>query len=147
MEKYLQFVLFPFMIINITCCVRFPNINKRKGVLRMKKIETIIRPEKFQPLRNALSSIGIGGLTVTEAAGTGKQKGQTGVFRGTTFQIQLLPKIKVEMIVEDNQLDEIVSIILETCSTGNIGDGKIFVSSVEEVIRIRTGERGNEAVI
>ncbi|MFD2629693.1 P-II family nitrogen regulator [Oceanobacillus kapialis] len=113
----------------------------------MKKIETIIRPEKFQPLRKALSSIGIGGLTVTEAAGTGKQKGQTGVFRGTTFQIQLLPKIKVEMIVEDNQLDEIVSIILETCSTGNIGDGKIFVYPVEEVIRIRTGERGNEAVI
>ncbi|MDL4841102.1 P-II family nitrogen regulator [Aquibacillus rhizosphaerae] len=113
----------------------------------MKKIEAIIRPEKFQTLRDKLSAIGIGGLTVTEAAGTGKQKGQTGIFRGTTFQIQLLPKIKVEMVVEETQLNEIVDLIIESCSTGNIGDGKIFVYAVEDSIRIRTGERGQEAVL
>lgn len=113
----------------------------------MKKIEAIIRPEKFQELRDKLSEIGIGGLTVTEAAGTGKQKGQTGVFRGTTFQLQLLPKIKLELVVPAQQLDEIVDLILATCSTGNIGDGKIFVYPVEDSIRIRTGERGKEAVL
>ncbi|MUK90576.1 P-II family nitrogen regulator [Ornithinibacillus sp. L9] len=112
----------------------------------MKKIEAIIRPEKFQLLRSELSSIGIGGLTITEAAGTGKQKGQTGVFRGNTFQIQLLPKLKVEMVVDDLQVDEIVDIIINTCSTGNIGDGKIFIHPIEEIIRIRTKERGVEAV-
>lgn len=118
-----------------------------KGVSALKKIEAIIRPEKFQLLRKALSAAGIGGLTVTEAAGTGKQKGQKGVFRGTTFQLQLLAKIKVETVVEEQRLDDILTIIIENCSTGNIGDGKIFVSPVEETIRIRTGERGKEAVM
>ncbi|MGJ9458796.1 P-II family nitrogen regulator [Oceanobacillus sp. CF4.6] len=113
----------------------------------MKKIEAIIRPEKFQTLRNNLSAIGIGGLTVTEVAGTGKQKGQTGVYRSTEFHIQLLPKLKVEMVVEDTRLDEIIDIIIESCKTGNIGDGKIFVYPIEETIRIRTGERGMEAVL
>ncbi|BAC13168.1 P-II family nitrogen regulator [Oceanobacillus iheyensis] len=113
----------------------------------MKKLEAIIRPEKFQSLRDELSSIGIGGLTVTEVAGTGKQKGQTGVYRSTEFQIQLLSKLKVEMVIEESQLEEIVDIIIKSCKTGNIGDGKIFVSPVEEVIRIRTGERGMEAVL
>ncbi|SEP58042.1 nitrogen regulatory protein P-II family [Virgibacillus subterraneus] len=113
----------------------------------MKKIEAIIRPGKFQTLRDRLSSIGIGGLTVTEAAGTGKQKGQTGVFRGTTFQVQLLPKVKVEIVADEHQLDEIIDLIIESCSTGDIGDGKIFISPIEQTIRIRTGERGENAVI
>lgn len=113
----------------------------------MKKIEAIIRPEKFQDLRNSLSEIGIGGLTITEAAGTGKQKGQTGLFRGNTFQLQLLPKLKVETIVDDSQVDEIVDIIISTCSTGTIGDGKIFIHPIEEVIRIRTKERGAQAIL
>ncbi|UJL47626.1 P-II family nitrogen regulator [Virgibacillus sp. NKC19-16] len=113
----------------------------------MKKIEAIIRPEKFQSLRNALSAIGIGGLTVTEAAGTGKQKGQTGMFRGTSYQIQLLSKIKVEMVVEETQAEQIVELIIVNCNTGNIGDGKIFIYPIEEIVRIRTGERGKEAVI
>ncbi|WP_047982380.1 P-II family nitrogen regulator [Ornithinibacillus contaminans] len=113
----------------------------------MKKIEAIIRPEKFQDLRAKLSEIGISGLTITEAAGTGKQKGQKGVFRGTTFQIQLLPKLKVETVVENEQVDEIVAIIIEACNTGEIGDGKIFIHPIEEVIRIRTKERGAEAVL
>ncbi|SET15575.1 nitrogen regulatory protein P-II family [Oceanobacillus limi] len=112
----------------------------------MKKIEAIIRPEKFQVLRDALSSIGIGGLTITEAAGTGKQKGQKGLFRGNTFQIQLLPKLKVEMVVDDHQVDQIIDQVIENCYTGNIGDGKIFIYPIEEIIRIRTKERGKEAV-
>ncbi|MEN2466752.1 P-II family nitrogen regulator [Ornithinibacillus sp. FSL M8-0202] len=113
----------------------------------MKKIEAIIRPETFQSLRSSLSEIGIGGLTITEAAGTGKQKGQTGLFRGTTFQLQLLPKLKVETVVDDSQVDEIVDIIINTCSTGAIGDGKIFIYPIEEVIRIRTKERGAQAIL
>ena len=118
-----------------------------KGRGTMKKIESIIRPETFQTLRYNLSQIGINGLTVTEVAGTGKQRGQTGVYRSTEFQIQLLSKLKVELVVEENQLEQIIDIILESCNTGNIGDGKIFVSSIEETIRIRTGERGVEAVM
>ncbi len=113
----------------------------------MKRIEAIIRPEKFQALRDKLSTFGIGGLTVTEAAGTGKQKGQTGVFRGTTFQVQLLPKIKVEIVADEHQVDEIIDLVIESCSTGDIGDGKIFISPIEQTIRIRTGERGENAVI
>lgn len=113
----------------------------------MKKVESIIRPETFQALRHNLSEIGFNGLTVTEVAGTGKQRGQTGVYRSTEFQMQLLPKLKIEMIVEDNQVDEIIDIILQSCKTGNIGDGKIFISPIEETIRIRTGERGVKAVM
>ncbi|MBM7647566.1 nitrogen regulatory protein P-II 1 [Bacillus ectoiniformans] len=112
----------------------------------MKKIETIIRPDCFQALRQALSEAGINGLTVFEAAGCGKQKGKSGMFRGNAFEIQLLPKIKVEMVVDDHQADSIIELIIAHCRTGEIGDGKIFVSSIEEVIRIRTGEKGNTAI-
>lgn len=112
----------------------------------MKKIEVIARPEKFQSLRDNLFAIGIGGMTVTEAAGTGKQKGKQGLFRGTSFEIKVIPKLKIELVVDDYQVDEVVSIILKTCDTGNIGDGKIFVIPVEEAIRIRTGEKGREAI-
>lgn len=112
----------------------------------MKKIEAVIRPDKFQALRNGLIDQGIGGLTVTEAAGIGKQKGQTGIFRGNTFKIQLLPKLKVEMVVEDSQVDEIIDIIIEACSTGEIGDGKIFIHPIEDAIRIRNSERGAQAI-
>ncbi|SFE83462.1 P-II family nitrogen regulator [Alteribacillus iranensis] len=113
----------------------------------MKKIEVIARPEKFQELRDHLYGIGIGGLTVTEAAGTGRQKGKQGLFRGTTFEIEVLPKLKIELVVEDQQVDEVVSLIMETCDTGTIGDGKIFIIPVEESIRIRTGEKGKEAIL
>ncbi|RLQ97230.1 P-II family nitrogen regulator [Falsibacillus albus] len=113
----------------------------------MKKLEAIIRPEQFQHLKNGLASLGISGLTVSEAAGCGKQKGKKGLFRGTSFEIQLVPKVKVEMIVEDEKIDPIVDIILETCSTSTVGDGKIFIFPVEEVIRIRSGERGSEAIL
>ncbi|PWA13140.1 P-II family nitrogen regulator [Pueribacillus theae] len=113
----------------------------------MKKIEAIIRPEKFQELRDQLYSIGIGGLTVTEAAGTGKQKGKQGLFRGTTFEIQLLPKLKLDIVMDDHQVNDVVNLIIETCGTDTIGDGKIFILPVEETIRIRTGERGTKAIL
>jgi len=113
----------------------------------LKKIEIVTRPEKFKELKDRLYEIGIGGMTVTEAAGTGKQKGKQGLFRGTTFEIEVLPKLKIELVVDDVQVDEIVSIILETCDTGSIGDGKIFIMPVEEAIRIRTGETGRKAIL
>lgn len=119
----------------------------RKGCCKMKKIEAIIRPETFQMLRDHLSVIGVGGMTVTEVAGTGKQKGKTGVFRGTTFEVQLISKLKLELVATEEQVEEIVDLILDVCSTDEIGDGKIFIYSVDDAIRIRTGERGKKAVL
>ncbi|MBM7542960.1 P-II family nitrogen regulator [Amphibacillus cookii] len=113
----------------------------------MKKIESIIRPEKFEVLRDALAEVGVGGITVTEVAGTGKQKGQTGVFRGTSYEIKVVPKIKIEIVVPETKSNEVIDLIIKTCSTEQIGDGKIFVYPVEDAIRIRTGERGREAVL
>lgn len=113
----------------------------------MKKIETVIRPEAFASLRHKLDEFGINGLTVSEVAGCGKQKGMEGVFRGNRFEIKLYPKIKVEMVVEDDQVDQVIHIITSTCSTGQVGDGKIFISSIENVVRIRTGELGRAALI
>lgn len=113
----------------------------------MKKVEVITRPELFKELRDNLFSIGIGGMTVTEAAGTGKQKGMEGLFRGTTFEIKVLPKLKIELVVEDEIVDKVVEVIQKTCNTGTVGDGKIFIIPVEGAIRIRTGEEGKEAII
>ncbi|WP_102027891.1 P-II family nitrogen regulator [Salirhabdus sp. Marseille-P4669] len=112
----------------------------------MKKIEAIIRPEKFPLLRKKLGDTGINGLTVTEAAGCGLQEGQTGVFRGNKYEINLFPKIKVEMVVTDDKVDPIITVIQAVCSNGNVGDGKIFIIPVENAIRIRTGESGLEAI-
>ncbi len=113
----------------------------------MKKVEAIIRAEAFLSLREALCLRGFSGLTVSEAAGCGKQKGKQGIFRGNTFELQLVPRIKVEMIVEESQVEDIIELIVEHCSTETVGDGKIFIYPVEEVIRIRTGERGQKAVL
>jgi nitrogen regulatory protein P-II 1 len=113
----------------------------------MKKVEAIIRPENFQALRDKLEGVGINGLTVSEVAGCGQQKGQQGLFRGNAFEIKLLPKVKVEMVVEAEHIDEIVQIIQTTCSTNTIGDGKIFILPVENAIRIRTGEDGVQAIV
>jgi nitrogen regulatory protein P-II 1 len=113
----------------------------------LKKVEAIIRPETFRSLRERLEEVGINGLTVSEVAGCGQQKGQQGVFRGNTFEIKLLPKVKVEMVVESEFVDEIVQIIQETCSTNSVGDGKIFIYHIEDAIRIRTGETGKLAII
>lgn len=112
----------------------------------MKKIEAIIKPFKLDDVREALSDIGVNGLTVTEVKGFGRQKGHTELYRGAEYVVDFLPKIKLELVVADAIVDSAVDAIIKAAHTGKIGDGKIFVSAVEQVIRIRTGETGESAV-
>ncbi|MFW2332133.1 MAG: P-II family nitrogen regulator [Nitrospinota bacterium] len=112
----------------------------------MKKIEAIIKPFKLDEVKDTLNNIDIHGLTITEVKGFGRQKGHTELYRGSEYVVDFLPKIKIEVVVTDSKVDEVIEAILESAKTGRIGDGKLFVSNVEEVIRIRTGERGDEAV-
>lgn len=112
----------------------------------MKRIEAIIRPARFEAVKEALSDIGIYGMTITDVRGFGRQQGHTEKYRGSTYTTNLLPKIKIEIVAPDARVDEIVSAIIEAAQTGEIGDGKIFISDVEEVVRIRTGERGEAAL-
>ena len=112
----------------------------------MKKIEAIVKPFKLDEVREALSEIGISGLTVTEVKGFGRQKGHTELYRGAEYVVDFLPKVKIEVVIPDTLLDRAVEAIVKAARTGKIGDGKIFVTSVDQVIRIRTGET-NEAAI
>lgn len=112
----------------------------------MKKIEAIIKPFKLDGVRKSLSEIGISGLTVIEVKGFGRQKGHTELYRGAEYQIEFLPKIKIEVVINDEILDNVIDCISKAAFTGKIGDGKIFVSKIEDVIRIRTKESGNEAL-
>lgn len=112
----------------------------------MKKIEAIIKPFKLDDVKEALHEIGIKGLTVTEARGFGRQKGHTELYRGAEYVVDFLPKVKVEVVIEDSMLPRIIEVILQAAHTGRIGDGKIFVSAVDEAIRIRTGEKGADAI-
>ncbi|MBA4382477.1 MAG: transcriptional regulator [Sideroxydans sp.] len=112
----------------------------------MKKIEAIIKPFKLDEVREALSELGVSGLTVTEVKGFGRQKGHTELYRGAEYVVDFLPKIKVEIVVSAAMLDSAVESIIKAAHTGKIGDGKIFVSSVEQVIRIRTGETDETAL-
>ncbi|MFA5880826.1 MAG: P-II family nitrogen regulator [Eubacteriales bacterium] len=112
----------------------------------MKKIEAIIRPSKLDEIKDALGLFGIHGMTVTEVIGCGLQKGKKEVYRGTEYTIDLLPKIKIEIVVRDKWVDEVIRIFINTARTGEIGDGKIFVYAVENAVRIRTGEAGEEAI-
>jgi nitrogen regulatory protein P-II 1 len=112
----------------------------------MKKIEAIIRPFKIDDVREALSEIGVKGMTISEVKGYGRQKGHTELYRGSEYKIDFLPKIKLEIVVADNMVDRIVSTIIKTAKTGQVGDGKIFISPIEDVIRIRTEESGEAAV-
>ncbi len=112
----------------------------------MKKIEAIIKHFKLDEVRDALHKIGLQGMTVTEVKGFGRQKGHMEVYRGVEYEVKFLPKVKVEVAIPAEKLDEVLSVILENSKTGNIGDGKIFVYDLEEAIRIRTGERGKEAL-
>jgi nitrogen regulatory protein P-II 1 len=112
----------------------------------MKKIETIIKPFKLDEVREALSEIGVNGLTVTEVKGFGRQKGHTELYRGSEYIVDFLPKIKIELIVADSLLETAMDAIIRSARTGKIGDGKIFVFPVEQVVRIRTGETGEDAV-
>ncbi len=112
----------------------------------MKKIEAVIKPFKLDEVKEALQQAGIQGMTVSEVKGFGRQKGHTELYRGAEYVVDFLPKIKLEIIVKDEELQKVVDAIQKTAKTGRIGDGKIFVTSVEEVIRIRTGETGNNAI-
>ena len=112
----------------------------------MKLVQAVIKPFKLDDVRDALAQVGVEGLTVTEAKGYGRQKGHTEVYRGAEYEVDLLPKTLLEVVVRDDQLDTVVSTIADTAQTGKIGDGKIFVYEVEQVIRIRTGEEGEAAV-
>ncbi len=112
----------------------------------MKKIEAIIRPHKLEEVRSVLQENGVHGLTISEVKGVGRQKGHTEVYRGSEYKIDFLPKIKLEVVVSDKMLDKIVSLIVTASKTGNVGDGKIFVIPVEEAIRVRTEEVGEDAL-
>ncbi len=112
----------------------------------MKKIEAIIKPFKLEEVKDALGEIGIEGMTVTEVKGFGRQKGHTEIYRGSEYTVDFLPKIKVELVVTDQQVDSAVTTIVKAARTGKIGDGKVFVSAIEQAVRIRTDEKGESAV-
>lgn len=112
----------------------------------MKLVTAIIKPFVLDQVRESLTDIGIKGITVTEVKGFGRQKGHTELYRGAEYQVDLLPKVKIEIVVSDDLYEQVIEVIIEQANTGNIGDGKIFVTNVEEVIRIRTGERGENAL-
>ncbi len=112
----------------------------------MKKIEAIIRHFKLEDVKNALTEAGIGGMTITEVRGFGRQKGHTEMYRGTEYRVDFVPKVKMEVVVDDTKLPTAINIIVKAAQTGQIGDGKIFVSDLTDVIRIRTGETGGIAI-
>ncbi len=112
----------------------------------MKKVEAVIKPFKLDEVKEALHEVGIQGITVTEAKGFGRQKGHTELYRGAEYVVDFLPKVKLEVVMDDALVERAVEAIQQAAHTGRIGDGKIFVTSIEEVIRIRTGERGSDAI-
>ncbi len=112
----------------------------------MKKVEAIIKPFKLEEVKDALSSVGVTGVTVTEVKGFGRQKGHKEMYRGAEYVVEFLPKLKIEVVITDEKLRQVMEIIQKTASTGRIGDGKIFVIPVENAVRIRTGEEGATAV-
>ncbi len=112
----------------------------------MKKIEAIIKPFKLEEVKEALTEVGVVGMTVSEVKGFGRQKGHTEIYRGSEYTVDFLPKLKIEAVVANTQLDAAIAAIIKGAKTGKIGDGKVFVSSIEQVIRIRTGETGEAAV-
>jgi nitrogen regulatory protein P-II 1 len=118
----------------------------KRGGRQMKKIEAIVKPFKLEEVKEALTGVGIKGITVTEVKGFGRQKGHTEIYRGAEYVVDFLPKVKIEVVVETDLVPKVVETIMDAARTGKIGDGKIFVLPVEEVIRIRTGERGVNAL-
>jgi nitrogen regulatory protein P-II 1 len=112
----------------------------------MKKIEAIIKPFKLEEVKEALAEVGVQGMTVTEVKGFGRQKGHTEIYRGSEYTVDFLPKVKIEIIVDKEQADHVAAVIVKSANTGKIGDGKVFISSIEQAIRIRTGETGSSAV-
>jgi nitrogen regulatory protein P-II 1 len=120
--------------------------NPEGGGLRMQKVEAIIKPFKLDEVKEALQAIGIQGLSVTEVRGFGRQKGHTELYRGAEYVVDFLPKVKVEVVLHDEMVDQAIDAIVGAARTDKIGDGKIFVSPVREAVRIRTGERGSDAI-
>ncbi|OGQ82313.1 MAG: transcriptional regulator [Deltaproteobacteria bacterium RIFCSPLOWO2_12_FULL_60_19] len=112
----------------------------------MKQIEAIIKPFKLDEVKDALTKVGIQGMTITEVKGFGRQKGHTELYRGAEYSVDFLPKVKIQILVPDDKVAQVVETVVKTAHTGKIGDGKIFVTPVEEVIRIRTGEKGADAI-
>ncbi|MGE5723524.1 MAG: P-II family nitrogen regulator [Sphingomonadales bacterium] len=112
----------------------------------MKKIEAIIKPFKLDEVKEALHEVGVSGITVLEAKGFGRQKGHTELYRGAEYIVDFLPKVKLEVVVDDNLADRVVEAIANAARTGRIGDGKVFVSTIDEALRIRTGEKGSDAI-
>ncbi|MDH4162128.1 MAG: P-II family nitrogen regulator [Nitrospirota bacterium] len=112
----------------------------------MKKIEAIIKPFKLDDVKDALNAMGVAGMTVTEVKGFGRQKGHVELYRGAEYDISFIPKVKIEVVVAEEVVEKVVSTIMEKAKTGKIGDGKIFITSLEDIIRIRTGERGKTAI-
>lgn len=112
----------------------------------MKKIEAIIKPFKLDDIKDALNDIGIQGMTITEVKGFGRQKGHTELYRGSEYVVDLVPKVKIEVVVPDDEADKVIDVVLKTGRTGKIGDGKIFIIDIQEAIRIRTGQRGEDAL-
>jgi nitrogen regulatory protein P-II 1 len=112
----------------------------------MKKVEAVIKPFKLEDVKDALAEMGITGMTVSEVKGYGRQKGHSELYRGAEYVVDFLPKIKMEMVVEDDQVDQVVNTVVEAARTGKIGDGKIFVSDIGKIVRIRTGETDTEAI-
>ena len=112
----------------------------------MKKVEAIIKPFKLDEVKDKLNELGVQGITVTEVKGFGRQKGHTELYRGAEYVVDFLPKIKMEMVLADSKVEDVVNSIVNTAQTGRIGDGKIFVTNLEEAVRIRTGERGEDAI-
>jgi nitrogen regulatory protein PII len=112
----------------------------------MKKIETIIQPFKLDEVKDALNRIGVSGMTINEVKGFGRQRGHKEIYRGAEYQTDFVPKVKIDLVVDSNLADKVVSTISEVAKTGKVGDGKIFVMSVEQAVRIRTGESGNDAI-
>jgi len=131
------------MVLNFRC--RWYSKNN-KDLKFVKKIEAIIKPFKLDEVKEAIQDVGIQGITVVEAKGFGRQKGHTELYRGAEYVVDFLPKVKVEVVVSDEQLDTTIEAIRNAAQTGRIGDGKIFVSTIDDVIRIRTGESGEEAI-
>ncbi len=112
----------------------------------MKKVEAIIKPFKLEEVKEALSNVGIKGMTVLEVKGFGRQKGHKELYRGAEYEIEFLPKVKLEVVVTESELEAVIDAIVTASRTGRLGDGKVFVSPIEEVVRIRTGERGQDAI-
>jgi len=125
-------------------CIGQPLANQ--SFKAMKKIEAIIKPFKLEEVKEALAEVGVQGMTVTEVKGFGRQKGHTEIYRGSEYTVDFLPKVKLEIIVNDEEASNVAGAIVKSANTGKIGDGKVFISNVEEAIRIRTGETGGDAV-